>query len=54
MTGEEESLITVSPGSAVVTLGDTEEFSVTPAGTAVTWSVDDILGGNEGTIDADG
>ncbi|MEK6712867.1 MAG: hypothetical protein AABY41_01575 [Nitrospirota bacterium] len=54
VTGEEESLITVSPGSAVVTLGDTEEFSVTPAGTAVTWSVDDILGGNEGTIDADG
>ncbi len=54
VTGEEESLITVSPGSAVVTLGDTKEFSVTPAGTAVTWSVDDILGGNEGTIDADG
>jgi hypothetical protein len=54
VTGEEESLITVLPGSAVVTLGDTEEFSVTPAGTAVTWSVDDILGGNEGTIDADG
>ncbi len=50
VTGEEETLITVLPGSAVVTLGDTEPFSVTPAGTAVTWSVEGVLGGNEGTI----
>ncbi len=57
VTGEEETLITVSPGSAVVTLGDTEQFSIAPAGTAVTWSVEGILGGNEGTvgtIDTDG
>ncbi len=50
VNGEEEAVITVSPGSAVVTLGDTEQFSVTPAGTTVTWSVDGILGGNEGTV----
>ncbi len=57
VTGEEETVITVSPGSAVITLGDTEQFSVTPAGTAVTWSVEGILNGNEGTvgtIDTDG
>src|SRR3990172_12514481 len=50
VNGEEEAVITVSPGSAVVTLGDTEQFSVTPAGTTVTWSVNGILGGNEGTV----
>ena len=57
VNGEEETVITVSPGTAVVTLGDTEQFSVTPAGTTVTWSVNGILGGNEGTVgtvDADG
>src|SRR3990172_11708326 len=57
VNGEEEAVIKVSPGSAVVTLGDTEQFSVTPAGTTVTWSVNGILGGNEGTVgtvDADG
>src|SRR3989337_4426772 len=50
VTGEEETVIVVSPDSAVVTLGDTEQFSVTPAGTTVTWSVNGILGGNEGTV----
>lgn len=50
VTGDEEALITVSPDSAVVTLGDSEQFSVTPADTVVTWSVNGILGGNEGTL----
>ena len=50
LKGEEELLVTVSPGSAVVTLGDTKQFSVDPAGTTVTWSVKDILGGTEGTV----
>lgn len=54
VTGEEESRITVLPELAVVTLGGTETFSVKPAGTAVTWSVEGILGGNEGTIDTAG
>ena len=58
VNGEEESRITVLPESgAVVTLGGTELFSVKPAGTAVTWSVDGIPGGNEGTVgtvDTDG
>ena len=58
VNGEEESRITVLPESgAVVTLGGTESFSVKPAGTTVTWSVDGIPGGNEGTvgtIDTDG
>ncbi|MBI5756533.1 MAG: hypothetical protein HZA12_06365 [Nitrospirae bacterium] len=57
LKGEEELLVIVSPGSAVITLGDTKQFSVDPAGTTVTWSVDGILGGNEGTvgtIDANG
>ncbi|MCC6543932.1 MAG: hypothetical protein IT392_05440 [Nitrospirae bacterium] len=54
---DKESIITVSPRSAVITLGDTKGFSVTPAGTAAAWSVNGIPGGNEnvvGTIDSDG
>lgn len=48
--GDEEPFITVSPDSAVITLGGTKGFSVAPAGTAVTWSVNGIPGGNEDTV----
>ncbi|HZX48977.1 MAG TPA: hypothetical protein VFF47_07160 [Nitrospirota bacterium] len=58
--GEEELSITVETKeheSAVVTLGGAKSFFVNPEGTTVTWSVNGIPGGNEGTvgtIDADG
>lgn len=48
--GEEEGLITVDPESAVVTLGDSRPFSASPSDVPVTWSVNGILGGNEGTV----
>ncbi len=39
--GEEEELITVSPESAVVTLGAQVSFSSSPMDIPVIWSVDD-------------
>ncbi len=54
--GDSEGLITVSPESAVVKFGDTKQFSAAPAGTAVTWSVNGLDGGDSsiGTIDTNG
>jgi len=48
--GDEEPFITVSPDSAVITLGGTKGFSVTPSGTAVNWSVNGLPGGNGDTV----
>lgn len=48
--GEEQVLITVDPESAVVTLGSTKQFESSPTDVTVTWSVDGILWGNEGTV----
>jgi len=51
LQGDSEPLITVEPESAVVRFGETKQFTVfRPADATVTWSVDDILGGNEGTV----
>ncbi|MCC7201696.1 MAG: hypothetical protein IT393_03385 [Nitrospirae bacterium] len=50
VTGDEDTLLKVSPESVVVTFGGSKSFSVSPAGTTVTWSVDGILNGNEGTV----
>lgn len=52
--GDSEGLITVSPESAVVTLGGMIDFDASPADIPVTWSIDDMLGFDEGTIDSDG
>ena len=55
LQGDSEPLISVSPESAVVKLGESKQFTVTrPAGATVTWSVDDILGFTEGTISSTG
>jgi len=48
--GESEGLTTVSPERAVVTFGESLQFSVSPLNVPVMWSVDGILGGNEGTV----
>lgn len=52
--GEEEGLITVSPESAVVTLGARVPFSSSPTDISVIWSVNEILGFDEGTISTSG
>ncbi len=52
--GDEEVLITISPDSAVVTLGSTKDFDVDQTGLTVIWSVEEMLGGDEGTIDSNG
>lgn len=52
--GEEEGLITVSPESAVVTLGAKVSFSSSPMDIPVIWSVDEMLGFDEGTISTGG
>lgn len=55
-TGKEGSkgLITVSPASTVVTLDSSVPFSIAPAGTAVTWSVNEVAGKTVGTVDSNG
>lgn len=54
--GDSEPLVTLSPESAVVTLGTTKQFALATGGTAATWSVDDVAGGDSsvGTISSDG
>lgn len=54
--GSGEPLVTLSPGSAVVTLGATKQFTLSTGGTSGTWSVEGVAGGNStvGTINSDG
>src|SRR3990172_6999191 len=54
--GDSEPLVTLSPGSAVVTLGATKQFTLATGETAATWSVNGVEGGNStvGTISTDG
>ena len=54
--GDSEPLVTLSPESAVVTLGTTKQFVLATGGTAATWSVNNVGGGNStvGTISSDG
>lgn len=49
--GDSEQLIEVEPESAVVRFGESRQFAVKrPPDAVVTWSIDDILGADEGTI----
>ncbi|MBI5096044.1 MAG: exo-alpha-sialidase [Nitrospirae bacterium] len=54
--GDSEPLVTLSPESAVVTLGTTKQFALATGGTAATWSVNNVAGGDSsvGTIGSDG
>src|SRR3989337_3643306 len=54
--GDSEPLVTLSPESAVVTLGTTKQFVLAQGGSAVTWSVNGVAEGNStvGTISSDG
>lgn len=54
--GNSEPLVTLSPESAVVTLGTTKQFALATGGTAGTWSVNNVAGGSStvGTISSDG
>lgn len=54
--GDSEPLVTLSPGSAVVALGATKQFTLATGETAATWSVNNVEGGNStvGTISSDG
>ena len=57
--GPPTTTVTVSPGSATLAGGGTQQFSATVlnnADTSVTWSVDGVAGGNAtaGTVDASG
>lgn len=52
--GDSEGLIAVSPESAVVTLGAQVSFSSSPMDIPVIWSVDEMLGFDEGTINTSG
>ncbi|MDZ4383970.1 MAG: hypothetical protein U0940_00655, partial [Nitrospirota bacterium] len=54
--GDSEPLVTLSPESAVVTLGTTQQFALATGETTATWSVNNVGGGNSsvGTISSDG
>src|SRR3990170_2445276 len=54
--GDSEPLVTLSPESAVVTLGTTKQFALATGETTATWSVNNVGGGNSsvGTISSDG
>lgn len=49
-----KGLITVSPASTVVTMENSAQFSVSPEGTSVTWSIKDVSGKTVGTVNSDG
>ncbi|MDD5435719.1 MAG: hypothetical protein PH343_09855, partial [Nitrospira sp.] len=55
-TGKEgaKGLITVSPQSTVVKMGSTAQFSVSPSGTSVTWSIKNDSEPLLGVIDSSG